>query len=91
MRLRVGRARIPAGVLGSAAAVLLAAFILLTAAPAPASAASTFPDVGKGHVAYDAIEYMAGAGIISGYNDGSFGPEKTLTRGQATKILVLWR
>ncbi len=83
--------RVSAGLLGSVAALVLAALILLTAAPASASAASTFPDVGKGHVAYDAIEYMAGAGIISGYNDGSFGPEKTLTRGQATKILVLWR
>ncbi len=65
--------------------------LLLIAMPTTAAAASTFPDVGKSHVAYDAVEYLAGAGIISGFKDGSFGPEKMLTRGQATKILVLWR
>ncbi len=93
----MGRARVVAGRPALAAALLvalllLATLLLLAPAPAPASAAaSAFPDVGKGHVAYDAIEYMAGAGIISGFKDGTFGPEKTLTRGQATKILVLWR
>ena len=77
--------------LGIIAAILLAAAALLFAPPAPAVAASSFPDVGTSHVAYDAVEYLAGAGIVSGFQDGTFGPNKTLTRGQATKILVLWQ
>ncbi|MFH0915348.1 MAG: N-acetylmuramoyl-L-alanine amidase [bacterium] len=61
--------------------------------PAPTSAlahSSSFPDVGESIPSHDAIEYLAGAGIISGFKDGSFGPGQTLKRGQATKILVLW-
>ncbi len=76
---------------GAIAALLLSALLLLVPAPTLAAAVPAFPDVGKSHVACDAVEYLAGAGIISGFKDGSFGPEKTLTRGQATKILVLWR
>ncbi|OFW59774.1 MAG: hypothetical protein A2133_10505 [Actinobacteria bacterium RBG_16_64_13] len=41
--------------------------------------------------AHDAITFLSGAGIISGYEDGSFGPGDTLKRGQATKMLVLWQ
>ena len=41
--------------------------------------------------AYDAIGFLSGAGIISGYQDGNFGPTDTLKRGQATKMLVLWQ
>jgi N-acetylmuramoyl-L-alanine amidase len=41
--------------------------------------------------AYDAIGFLSEADIISGYEDGSFGPADTLKRGQATKMLVLWQ
>lgn len=74
------------------ALVLLAAALLMGAPAQPALAhASSFPDVNTGLPAHDAIEFMTGAGVISGYKDGTFQPGKTLTRGQATKVLVLWQ
>ena len=32
---------------------------------------------------------LAGAGVINGYPDGSFGPAKTLTRAEISKIIYL--
>ncbi len=61
-------------------------------APAPAQAqTSGFPDVSRSLPSYDAIGFLSGAGIISGYQNGNFGPGDTLKRGQATKMLVLWK
>lgn len=73
--------------------VLLLAGLLLVTSPAGQALASTsgFPDVNESNSAHDAITYLATAGVVSGFDDGTFGPGKTLTRGQATKILVLWR
>lgn len=78
------------------AAVVLAAVMLFLAvavlAPSPAAAQPAgFPDVGKSLPSYDAIGFLSGAGIISGYMNGTFGPGDTLKRGQATKMLVLWK
>jgi N-acetylmuramoyl-L-alanine amidase len=80
----------------AAATVFLAAlmllFVWLLVTPAAAEAQSSlFPDVAESIPAHDAIEYLAGAGIVSGFDDATFGPGQTLKRGQATKILVLWR
>ena len=36
-----------------------------------------------------AIRWVSGEGLMSGYGDGSFGPEDTLTREQLT--VILWR
>jgi N-acetylmuramoyl-L-alanine amidase len=70
---------------------LAAALLLGPGAPGAQAHSASFPDVSEVIPAHDAIEYMTGARIISGFKDGTFGPEKTLTRGQATKVLVLWR
>ena len=51
----------------------------------------SFPDVLATNTAHDAITYLAGAGVISGFDDGTFGPDQVLKRGQATKILVIWQ
>ena len=37
--------------------------------------------------AKDAVVYLYEAGIINGFEDGSFGPEVTTTRAQAAKII----
>ena len=37
----------------------------------------------------EAVELFNKIGIISGYEDGSFGPEKTITREQAAKIIAI--
>ena len=47
----------------------------------------TFPDVNTGHPYFTAIEGMADAGIISGYNDGTFGPYNPVLRAQFAKMI----
>lgn len=89
----VGKARsFPLTLLPAVVLLVVAVLVLMGSAFSPALAhPSSFPDVSESHAAHDAIEFMTGAGIISGFKDGTFGPGKTLTRGQATKMLVLWQ
>lgn len=47
----------------------------------------TFKDM-QGHWAADAVSRLAGAGIISGYPDGTFGPERKVTRAEVTAIVA---
>jgi len=77
-----------------ATTVVLVAIAFLCYGPVTASAeahGSSFSDVAESLPAHDAIEYLVGAGVISGFKDGSFGPGELLKRGQATKVLVLWK
>jgi predicted outer membrane repeat protein len=48
-----------------------------------------FSDVLSSHRFYTAITYLAGLGIVGGYDDGSFGPADTTLRAQVAKMLVL--
>lgn len=48
----------------------------------------TFPDVGPGHAAYDAIENLADSGIISGFRGGLFVPDAAVKRAQYAKMIV---
>ncbi|MFH0776144.1 MAG: S-layer homology domain-containing protein [Patescibacteria group bacterium] len=48
-----------------------------------------FPDVSTKHRFAAAITYAAQNGIVSGYDNGNFGPGDTLTRGQVAKIVAL--
>lgn len=50
--------------------------------------AAAFPDVPEDHENYEAIEYLNANSVISGYQDGTFGPEDLVTRAQAMKIVV---
>ena len=63
----------------------------LTLAPPALAQTPSFPDVDPSLPAYEAIGFLSSASIISGYQDGTFGPSDTLKRGQATKMLVLWQ
>ncbi len=47
----------------------------------------SFSDVPVAHFFYEWIEGAAGAGIVTGYPDGSFRPDQTITRQQANSIL----
>lgn len=47
----------------------------------------TFPDVPTDHWAAKAIGTAAARGWIQGYPDGTFGPEKSLTRAEACTVL----
>lgn len=48
--------------------------------------AAGFSDI-SGHWAQAAIERMSQAGIITGYEDGTFRPDQTLTRAEAVTIV----
>ena len=51
-------------------------------------AASPFTDLEPSHFAYDAILNLYERNIISGYGNGKFGPNDSVTRGQAAKMLA---
>ncbi|AVK83590.1 hypothetical protein C3943_08410 [Lysinibacillus sp. B2A1] len=47
-----------------------------------------FKDVTKSHYAYDAINWAKGEGIITGYPDGTFKPNESITEAQFAKMLA---
>lgn len=51
--------------------------------------ARRFSDVPSTHWAYDYIEELVSRGAIDGYPDGKFYPEKTVTREEFAKIMVM--
>ncbi len=64
---------------------LLAAGVLgVSAAAAP----SSFSDVHRGDWHYDYVKLMANYGIVSGYEDGTFLPSRTLTQGEFLTLLA---
>ncbi|MCC6643695.1 S-layer homology domain-containing protein, partial [Candidatus Peregrinibacteria bacterium] len=67
----------------------LITLICLIAGPLTASAGTVFPDVVDRSEHSAAIEYLKSSGIIGGYPDGSFKPEKTINRAEALKIVFL--
>lgn len=48
-----------------------------------------FKDVKKGHRFYGEIAALVDAGVIKGFNDGTFRPDGNLTRSQMSQLLVL--
>ncbi len=66
---------------------LTAASLLATPLAAFAQT-SSFKDVPTDHPASAAIEYLKSKGVLSGYPDGTFQPEKNVNRAEAIKIIV---
>lgn len=58
---------------------------------ANAAQAALFSDVPDTHPAATAISYVKEKGIMRGYDDGTFGPNKAISRAEVAKILVLTR
>jgi len=50
--------------------------------------ATDYPDVKDTDDCAEAVNVLSSVGIIEGYNDGTFKPEKTITRAEAIKIVV---
>lgn len=48
----------------------------------------SFSDVPPDHWAFGAVEYLKAQGIIQGYDDGTFKPDKGVNRAEAAKIIV---
>ncbi|MFS0690423.1 S-layer homology domain-containing protein [Sporosarcina sp. 179-K 8C2 HS] len=70
-------------VVGAASAALVASAV------APVASAKDFSDT-KGNTHEAAIDALSDAGIISGYQDGSFKPNQTLTRSDVVKLMGKW-
>lgn len=65
--------------------MLLALFLLI---PTQVSAKSSFTDVPDRHWAKDAIQWAKDEGLTSGYQDGTFRPDKAITEAQLVTMLV---
>lgn len=50
----------------------------------------TFSDVTSSNPYYNSVTYFAKRGIINGYSDGTFKPEKNVTRGELLAIIFKW-
>ena len=61
--------------------------ILYNREHAPASSAASFPDVPQGQWYTGAVTWAAELGIVSGYDNGFFGPDDQVTREQLAVIL----
>jgi hypothetical protein len=56
--------------------------------PTLSYAEQSFSDVSPENTAYDAIEFLKANGIINGYSDGTFQPNKGVNRAEALKIII---
>lgn len=46
-----------------------------------------FPDI-ENSFYRDSVQILSDEGVISGFADGTFGPEKTITRAEILKVLL---
>jgi len=49
---------------------------------------ASFSDVQSSHDNFEAINHIQNEGIISGYSDGTYKPDKTINRAEFTKIVI---
>jgi hypothetical protein len=68
-------------------ASLIARMVRLADGELPTDAPRAFPDVTGGPHA-DNVDALAAAELISGFADGTFGPQRTVTRAQAASFLA---
>ncbi|MBQ4110576.1 MAG: S-layer homology domain-containing protein [Clostridia bacterium] len=66
----------------------IAALVVVLAMALSSVAFAAFSDVDATSSYAEAINVMSALGIINGYEDGTFGPEKTITRAEFTTMLV---
>ena len=68
----------------------LASFLGRAADVEPATGDTDFPDVPAGHTHAGYIQALADAGIIAGYDDGTFRPSQVVRRDQAAALIARW-
>ena len=49
---------------------------------------AAFPDVDSSHPHFDAVEYVQSNNIVSGFSDGEYKPDQSITRAEFTKIII---
>lgn len=64
------------------------AALAVSASSFVALAATSFPDVEETATYAKAVNELVGLGIVNGYEDGTFGPDKLVTRAEITKMIV---
>jgi hypothetical protein len=64
------------------------AALALSASSFVALAATSYPDVAESANYYKAVTELSALNVINGYEDGTFGPEKLVTRAEITKMIV---
>lgn len=72
-----------------AVGLIVLSFALYT--PKLTAATSPFPDISAASEHAAAIDFLKNKGIITGYPDGTFQPDKTINRAEALKLLFLSR
>ena len=65
----------------------MAAAITCSAIPAMAEEQTAFSDVAEGVYYAQAANSLYALGILSGYGDGTFAPEKNITRAEMASII----
>ncbi len=68
---------------------LLILILLLTLASFVNVYAHDFPDISKDTILEEAVGLLSGYGIIQGYPDGTFKPDKQVTRAEMAKIVTI--
>ena len=68
----------------------IASVVLVVSAMIPVVSAENFNDVIEENSHKEAIDSLSVAGVINGYPDGSFKPNKTLTRSDVVKLMGKW-
>ena len=68
---------------------VLALVLALAMAFSFVASAATFPDVEPNTTTGKAVDLLTGLGVIGGYPDGTFGPDKTITRAEYLKMLFI--
>src|SRR5512145_1030892 len=63
--------------------------LVLGAALLVFAGAFSFPDMASNHPYAAAVDELSDRGVINGFVDGTFGPEKAVTRQQFAKMIVL--
>jgi hypothetical protein len=47
-----------------------------------------FNDVSENHWAYGYVQFISDNAVMTGYDDGTFGPDNTLTRAESLKVIL---
>ena len=70
------------------AAQIISIFAVLAVTATAGAVVAGFPDVPDDHTHANGIEWAAENGLMVGYNNGNFGPEDPVLRGQLATIFL---